>query len=98
MVSTTRSLVQVPRAPLRISTCLIMFVRLGHGWTGNGNHYTNNWSPLFEVDYGTPLTDSCAEDSSRPGVFRRNFTKAEIEMDCNAWQGKITMANGTVFS
>ena len=54
---------------------------LGHGWTGNGNHYKNNWSPLFAVDYGRPLTDSCTEDSARPGVFRRSWTKAEVEMD-----------------
>ena len=73
------------------------YVWLGHGWTGNGNRYQNKWSPLFEVCYGTPLT-TCAGDSSMPGVFRRNFTQVEIEMDCNAWQGKITMANGTVFN
>ena len=35
---------------------------LGHGWTGNGNHYKGNWSPLFEADYGTPVTASCSED------------------------------------
>ena len=54
--------------------------------TDNGN-----WSPLFAVDYGRPLTDSCKEDSARPGVFRRSWTKAEVEMDCNAWAGKVTM-------
>ena len=53
--------------------------------------------PLPKQVVGTPLT-TCAGDSSMPGVFRRNFTQAEIEMDCNAWQGKITMANGTVFN
>ena len=73
------------------------YVWLGHGWTGNGNRYQNKWSPLFEVCYGTPLT-TCAGDSSMPGVFRRNFTQVEIEMDCTAWQGKITMANSTVFN
>ena len=38
------------------------FAWLGHGWTGNGNHYKGNWSPLFEADYGTPVTASCSED------------------------------------
>ena len=71
---------------------------LGHGWTGNGDHYQGNWSPLFEVDYGTPLGESCEEDGARPGVFRRNFSQAAVEMDCNAWRGKITMKNGTVFT
>ena len=75
----------------------LRYAWLGHGWTGNGNHYQGNWSPLFAVDYGRPLTDSCKEDSARPGVFRRSWTKAEVEMDCNAWAGKVTMENGTVF-
>ena len=71
---------------------------LGHGWTGNGNHYKGNWSPLFEVDYGTPLTDHCAEDPAALGVFRRSWSQAEVEMDCGAWAGKITMKNGSVLT
>ena len=67
---------------------------IGHGWTGNGNHYSGNWSPLFEADYGTPLTNSCSEDGAKPGVFHRSWTKAEVEMDCNAWTGHIKMKNG----
>ena len=63
-----------------------------------GDHYKGNWSPLFEVDYGTPLNASCAEDSTKPGVFRRSWTKSEIEMDCNRWVGTITMTNGSVYA
>ena len=49
-----------------------------------------NWPPPFEVDYGTPMANSCKEDSVRPGVFHRNFTKATVEMDCSTWQGEIS--------
>eukprot|EP01052_Picozoa_sp_SAG31_P012823 SAG31_NODE_758_length_12292_cov_14.175511_9_plen_205_part_00 len=90
---------QLPALVQDLATFLLVrgrYAWLGHGWTGNGNHYRGNWSPLFELEYGMPLTDACFEDIAMPGVFRRSWTKADVVMDCNAWTGRITMKNGTV--
>ena len=40
----------------------------------------------LDTDYGTPVGD-CKETS--PGVFEREWTKASVKMDCNAWKGTV---------
>ena len=40
----------------------------------------------LDTDYGTPAGD-CKETS--PGVFEREWTKANVKMDCNAWKGTV---------
>ena len=42
----------------------------------------------LQVDYGEP-SGLCSE--IRPGVFRRNYSKATVEMDCARWKGSIEM-------
>lgn len=44
--------------------------------------------PMLDADYGSPLS-TCVESS--PGVFTRAYTKAAVALDCNKWQGNITM-------
>ena len=85
---------ELPALMQDLATFLLVrgrYAWIGHGWTGNGNHYKGNWSPLFERDYGTPVTDSCSENSTTPGVFHRSWTRAEVVMDCNAWMGHINV-------
>ena len=40
----------------------------------------------LDTDYGTPAGD-CKETA--PGVFEREWTKASVKMDCNAWEGTV---------
>jgi hypothetical protein len=42
----------------------------------------------FNADYGEPLC-SCVQQS--PGVFVRQWTKANVTVDCNAMEGRIDM-------
>ena len=69
------------------------FAWLGHGWAGNGVKYSQSWSPLFDVDYGTPVTTSCRE--TQPGVFVRQWSKANVSLDCGQWRASIRLRNGT---
>ena len=40
------------------------------------------------MDYGKPM-GLCGETATGSGVFRREWTKATIEMDCNTWTPTI---------
>jgi hypothetical protein len=61
---------------------------LGHGWLGCSREYEVpeqiNW------DYGEP-TGFCKETGANTGIFKREWTKATIEMDCNTWTPTIKM-------
>jgi hypothetical protein len=53
---------------------------------------------LLERDYGEPVGvggqhghSRCAETSAGSGVFRREWTKAAVQMDCNTWTATIEM-------
>lgn len=45
---------------------------------------------MFDTDYGEP-TGLCKETAPNSGVFTRDWTKASVQVDCNAWEGSITM-------
>lgn len=69
---------------------------LGYGWLGckggaPGANSSTSWSrpPALDVDYGVPEEDMCRQTS--PGVFEREWSKASIKMDCNAWEATIRM-------
>ena len=50
------------------------------------------WYDTFNVDYGEAVDGAlCAETGSGTGIFRREYTKSMVEMDCNTWQANITM-------
>ena len=42
----------------------------------------------LEVDYGTPL-GLCTESETTRGVFTRKWTKADVQLDCNAFKARI---------
>jgi hypothetical protein len=33
----------------------------------------------------------CKETAAGSGIFTREWSKATVSMDCNKWEGKITM-------
>ncbi len=45
--------------------------------------------PEFNEDYGEPLCSCAQEQADKPGVFVRQWTKANVTVDCNALQGRI---------
>ena len=61
---------------------------LGHGWLGCSREYKVpeqiNW------DYGEPL-GLCEESAAGSGVFKREWTKAKVQMDCNTWTPTISL-------
>ena len=70
---------------------------LGTGWIGcsvgaapaGGEHGPFLRPEGLEVDYGVPEEGGCVEE--RPGIFARRWSKARVEMDCNAHKSEITM-------
>ena len=61
----------------------------GFGWRGCG-HALPYDRALLDADYGEP-TGLCAETAPGSGVFRRDWTKSTVEMDCNTWSASIQM-------
>lgn len=43
------------------------------------------------ADYGVPV-GYCKETSA--GVFERSWSKAAVKLDCNSWEGTVTV-NGS---
>jgi hypothetical protein len=43
----------------------------------------------LDTDYGVPEEDQCHETAT-PGVFERRWSKAQVQMDCNAFAATIT--------
>jgi hypothetical protein len=63
---------------------------LGYAWIGCSNDEEFYERPReLDVDYGAPVDDHCFE--VLPGIFRRQWTKATITFDCNAYEADITM-------
>ena len=52
-----------------------------------GFHYAR--PPELDTDYGYPTGD-CVEVGDTE-VFRRSWSKAIVELDCRAFEGKIEM-------
>eukprot|EP01048_Picozoa_sp_COSAG05_P016543 COSAG05_NODE_2141_length_3486_cov_4.423679_3_plen_471_part_00 len=65
---------------------------LGHAWLGCDKDYTPAPAqPLFHADFGMPL-EVCSETvPNASGVFRREWSKATVEMDCATYQPTITL-------
>ena len=61
---------------------------IGHGWLGCSRLYSH--PPELSMDYGEP-TGLCAETAPGSSVFLREYSKATVQMDCNAWKGSIMM-------
>ena len=44
----------------------------------------------FGKDYGEPV-GVCKETAPESGIFTREWTKSTVKLDCNKWEGTITM-------
>jgi len=62
---------------------------IGYSWSMCGMHYA--WPEELDADYGVPAGD-CAEVGETE-VFQRRWSKADVSLDCRAFEGKITPQN-----
>lgn len=65
---------------------------MSHWWTANQSRRIQFRADLrpaeFDADYGEPLC-SCVQQA--PGVFVRQWSKANVTIDCNSLQGEIDL-------
>ena len=66
------------------------FSFLGYAWAGCGSEDTYARPPGLDADYGTPL-NFCSESAPGSGVFTRNFTQADVSLDCGSFRPDIRM-------
>jgi hypothetical protein len=76
------------------------YAYIGHSWMGciqpsgyvTGNSTKGYDRPAaLDIDYGEPVDATCTETAPQSGVFVRNWSKASVKMDCNSYEGTITM-------
>ena len=69
------------------------FAWIGYSWMGcNTGDVAQSLRPKeVDVDYGVPIDDHCTETAPGSAKFRREWSKAIVEMDCNSWEGTIEM-------
>ena len=67
---------------------------MSHWWTANKTRRievrTDLRPPQFNQDYGEPVC-SCVEQPGAPGVFVRQWTRANVTINCNTMQGRIDL-------
>ena len=67
---------------------------MSHWWTAGRARRIQFQADLrpqeFNADYGEPLC-SCVEEEGAQGVFVRQWSKANVTVDCNTLQGRIDM-------
>lgn len=81
----------LPNLAQDLATFLLLrgpYAFLGFGWSGCGNEVA--FPAELRVDYGVPA-GLCAETGPGSGVFRREWTQATVEMDCNTYTGTVTL-------
>jgi hypothetical protein len=63
----------------------------GYGWTGcvDASHPFTR-PPSIDREYGVPL-NFCSQTAPGSGVWTRNFTLADVAMDCNTFTATYTM-------
>ena len=63
----------------------------GYGWSGcvDSTHPFTR-PPRMDVEYGSPL-NTCSQTATGSGVWTRNFTLADIAVDCNSFEATFTM-------
>jgi len=64
---------------------------LGYSWWGCGPPEQYTRPSFLEEDYGVPEGGPCAETGSGTGVFVRNYSRADVAMDCNTFTPSIVM-------
>lgn len=68
------------------------FAWIGFNWIGCDYAY---WKlpPQLRTEYGSPLGDFYETVPNASGVFVRNFTRANVTVDCNSFTSSISVVN-----
>ena len=68
------------------------FAWLGFSWMGCNTAQVAKYlrPPALDEDYGEPTDELCKETKANSGVFVREWSKASVRMDCNAFKATIT--------
>ena len=80
----------LPNFAQDLATFLLLrgpYAWLGFGWSGC--NVVTAFPPELLSDIGEP-TELCSETAPGSGVFTREWSKASVSMDCNAYVGKVT--------
>ena len=88
----------LPNLMQDLATFLLLrgdFAFLGFGWSGCG--FEVHFPEVLARDFGVP-TSLCTESSTEPGVFTRQWTKADVTMNCNTYTGTIQMKNSAIMN
>lgn len=64
---------------------------IGYSWWGCNSPQNFTRPSFLDVDYGIPTGGICKETGNDTGVFVRNYTKADVTMDCKTFTPTITM-------
>ena len=66
------------------------FAWIGFNWLGCDYEW---WAlpPQLRTEYGEPLGTFYETMPNKSGVFARNFTLADVELDCNTFSATILM-------
>ena len=95
MHSLTGDHATLPNFAQDLATFLLLrgpYAYLGFGWSGCNVKF--GFPNALKADYGVP-TGLCAETAPGSGVFTRAWSKASVQMDCNAYVGTVTMRGGS---
>ena len=69
------------------------FAWLGMGWEQCTSFYPH--PDELNEDFGEPLTDDCREVGDTE-VFVRNWTKADVSVDCRDFSAEVRLHDGRV--
>ena len=68
---------------------------VGFSWISCSVPYAR--PPQLDTDWGAPI-GSCTETSKASGVFTRSWSKADVKLDCNRWQGSVRAKHDDVLA
>ena len=63
---------------------------LGYGFLGCAADANYTQPAAFQEDYGVPAK-ACHQVIGKPGVYTREYSRANVTLDCNEWKGSIVM-------
>ena len=67
---------------------------IGYSWWGCATPEEYTRPSFLDDDYGVPVSGTCVETGIGSGVFVRNYSKADVTMDCNTFTPSIVMKSG----
>lgn len=83
----------LPFAEQNLATFLLArgdYAWIGYTWSNCHAPDVFVRPPTFDVDYGEPV-NFCSQTAPASGVFTRNYTRADVALDCNSYTASIQL-------